>query len=90
MDKHFKYQVVWISLYWMLEVVNVLFSKFIDVVLKLNYQHFNSNYSIYVKLNMCIRLGVVLKLNYLTVYRHVPKIWTSLNNVMVLYIRVCY
>jgi len=33
---------------------------FIDVVLKLNYLHLNLNYSIFVKLNICIRLVVVL------------------------------
>jgi len=58
---HFKYQS---SLNIIILNDRVLFSKFIDVLLKLNYLHLNSNYSIFVEVNICIILVVVVKFNF--------------------------
>jgi len=51
MYKHFKYHRSSLNITIPTVRSNVLFSKFIDV-LNLNYLYLNSNYSIYVKLNI--------------------------------------
>jgi len=53
MDKPYKYQRSSLNIIILNVRRNVLFSKFIDV-LKLNYLHLNSNYSISVKFHTCI------------------------------------
>ena len=60
MDKPFKYQRSSLNTIILNVRRSVLFSKFIDVVLKLNYLPLNSNYNFYVKLHTCIGLVVVL------------------------------
>jgi len=54
MDKPFKYQRSSLNIIILNVVSNILFSKFIDVVLKLNHLHLNSNYSISVKFHLCV------------------------------------
>jgi len=54
MDKPYKYQRSSLNIIILIVRRNVLFSKLIDVVLKLNYLHLNSNYSISVKFHTCI------------------------------------
>jgi len=55
MNKHFKYQRSSLMNIILLNVRrNVLFSKLIYVVLKLNYLPFNSNYNISVKFHTCV------------------------------------
>ena len=64
-EKPFKYQRCSLNIIIMNVRSNVLFSKFIDVVIKLIYLHLNLNYSIHAKLDICIKLVVMLNLNYL-------------------------
>jgi len=51
MNKHFKYQRSSLNIIILNVKSNVLFSKFIDAVLKLNYLPLISNYNIYVKIH---------------------------------------
>jgi len=60
---HFKYQSS-LNIIILNVRSNVLFSNFIDVLLNLNYLHLNSNYSIFVEVNICIILVVVVKFNF--------------------------
>ena len=71
MDKPYKYQRSSLNIIILNVRRNVLFSKFIDV-LKLNYLHLNSNYSISVKFYTCIWQVVNSYVFIITTYISLP------------------
>ena len=84
MNKHFKYQRSSLNIIILNVRRNVLFSTFMDIVLKLNYLPLNSNYNISVKFHTCIGQVVNSKVCIIATYILLP--FVCLNFQMIIYV----